>query len=95
MNSSDYLNKTVLIGASWVDAHNEVVERKQMFGTIEGVDDQGIVVRLKNDTIFTLPPYPGALQPAEPGEYTIHSTLEIVNDPDFLTVWTFRENEGG
>ncbi len=91
MSHSDYLNKTVLIGASWVDAANEVVERRQVFGTIERIDDdEGIIIRLRNGELFTMPPYPNALQPAEPGDYTIHSTLEIIRDPDFLAVWTFR-----
>ncbi|MCB0712331.1 MAG: hypothetical protein KDD67_08390 [Ignavibacteriae bacterium] len=90
MNSSDYLNKTVLLGASWVDSANEVVDRRQVFGEIEKIDDQGIYVRLRNGDLFTMPPYPNALQPAEPGEYTVHSTLEIITNPDFLAVWTFR-----
>ncbi|MGE3801135.1 MAG: hypothetical protein AB7H80_08960 [Candidatus Kapaibacterium sp.] len=90
MNRSDYLNKTVLIGASWVDSANEVVDRRQIFGEIEEINDDGIQVRLRNGETFTMPPYLNALQPAEPGEYTVHSTLEIITDPDFLAVWTFR-----
>ena len=91
MNHSDYLNKTVLIGASWVDDADQVVERRQMYGTIERIGDEGIEIVMRDGEKLILPPYPNALQPAEPGEYTLQETLEIVNDPDYLAVWIFRK----
>ena len=90
MNHSDYLNKTVLIGASWVNANDEVVERKQLYGTIDRIDSDGIAVITRTGETIILPPYINALQPAEPGEYTLQETLEIIYDPDYLAVWTFR-----
>ena len=90
MKTSDLIGKTILIGAQWGDSErDEEVRVRQMFGTIENVDDDGIHVRLRDGELFTLPPYLNALQPAEPGEYTLSTTLEIVNDPDYLVVWTF------
>jgi hypothetical protein len=90
MAYENLIGKTILIGAQWGDAErDEDVRIRQMFGTIERVDDDGIHVRLRDDELFVLPPYPGALQQAEPGEYTLSTTLEIVHDPDYLVVWTF------
>ncbi|MCE2504299.1 MAG: hypothetical protein J4G05_09625 [Chlorobi bacterium] len=44
MDYTDYLNKTALIGTSWVNANDEVVERRQMYGTIKRIDNKGIAV---------------------------------------------------
>lgn len=94
MNHDSYLNKTVLVGADFVDDNDEVVDRRQFVGVIEEVDEEtGIRLRLRNGETLTLPPYLNALQPAQPGEYTLQSTLEIVRDPDFLAVWTIRKND--
>jgi len=91
MNPSDYVNKTVIVGANYADGNDEVVEVRQFVGVVESADEtSGIVIRLRNGEALELPPAFGAFQPAEPGDYTLTSTLEIVRDPDYLVVWTFR-----
>ncbi len=92
MNHSDYLNRVVLVGASWVNQEDRVVRQREFYGTIESIDpDRGIDLRLPDGELFTLPPYTGALQPAEPGEYTLRSTREVVQNPDYLVVWRFSD----
>lgn len=92
MRREDYLEKTVLLGANYADRNDDIVERRQYVGVIEDVDEaEGISIRLRNGELLQLPPTFEAFQPAEPGEYTLQSTLEIIRDPDFLVVWTFRE----
>ncbi len=89
----EYLEKTVLVGADYLDENDEVVERRQFVGVIKEVDpEKGIRLQLRNGESVTLPPYLNALQPAEPGDYTLQSTLEIVRNPDFLAVWKLRAN---
>ena len=39
---------------------------------------------------FTLPPESDAYSPADPGEYRLHSSGEVVSDPDYLTTWTVQ-----
>jgi hypothetical protein len=37
-----------------------------------------------------LPPHRPSYAPAEPGDYHLRSTGEIVVDPDYVTTWTVR-----
>lgn len=88
----EYLGKVVLVGASWVDARDQVVRQREFYGVIESVEEgKSINLRLPDGELFELPPYISALQPAEPGEYRLQTTREAVNDPDFLVVWRFSE----
>ena len=87
-----YLNRVVLVGVSWVDGRDQVVRQREFYGRIEAIDpDRGIDLRLPDGELFTLPPYLSALQPADPGEYTLQSTREVIRDPDFLTVWRLQD----
>ena len=89
---TSYINQVVLVGASWVDEADRVVRQREFYGRIESVDlDRGIDLRLPDGELFTLPPYVGALQPAEPGEYTLRTTREVVRNPDYLVVWRFSD----
>lgn len=95
MSHAEYLEKTVLVGADYLDENDEVVERRQFVGVIKEIDEEkGILLQLRNGTTFLLPPFLNALQPAEPGDYTLQTTLEIVRDPDFLAVWRLRGEVG-
>lgn len=92
MTHSDYLNRVVLVGASWVNEKDQVVRQREFYGTIESVDSgRGIDLRLPDGELFTLPPYTAALLPADPGEYTLRSTREVIQNPDYLVVWRFFE----
>lgn len=94
MKQEDYLNKTVLLGVNYANRNGDVVERRQYVGVIEAVDEtEGIAIRLRNGELLELPPTFGALEPAEPGDYTLQSTLEIIRNPDFLAIWTFFGDE--
>ena len=88
----EYLDKLVMIGLTYhkqVDGKDEVVEQKQVHGRIVRVSyGEGIIFELDDGTEFTLPPILSLLQPAPPGEYTEHSTGEVIVDPDFATVWS-------
>jgi hypothetical protein len=44
----------------------------------------------KEGELFWLPPDIRAFQDAQPGEYRLRSTGEIVVDPDFITNWTIN-----
>ena len=37
---------------------------------------------------YVIPPVLDDLGPAEPGEYRLHSTGELVTDPDYMTSFT-------
>jgi len=50
--------------------------------------DQVVHIRLKDtNEDFTLPPDLSAFQKAQPGEYRLRRTGEVIVNPDYLCVW--------
>jgi hypothetical protein len=47
----------------------------------------GIVLALPDGEEYTLPPDLDALRSAEPGEYELSGTGEVVVDPDYTSIW--------
>jgi hypothetical protein len=84
--------KRVLIGINYCDNNDNLIEQKQVYGTIIKADaTDGFAIRLegqKEGELFWLPPDIRAFQDAEPGEYRLRSTGEIIVDPDFIMYWT-------
>jgi hypothetical protein len=86
------VGKTVLIGITRLDHHDELIEKTEKFGRIASVDpDDGIKVDVGERELFTLPPNPEHFIDARPGIYRLRSTGETVEDPDLTTIWTIKE----
>ena len=90
---ADLPGKVILIGVTYVDKQDNLLERKQWWGVIEEASSAtGIRVTLKNSSEpCVLPPDLGAIRKAERGEYRMKDTGEVVTDPDFITTWTCVE----
>lgn len=88
------IGKTVLVGKTYVRG-DEAVEQVQFHGLIEEVDERsGLALRrADNGDLEWLPPDLRAYKPAEPGEYTLRSTGEVVDDPDFISTWIVERDE--
>ena len=88
-----YLGKYVLVGITYLDIDGNLVEKREFHGDIVRINErEGLVIKLRNsDQEYKLPPALHTLEPASKGEYCLHSTGEIVVDPDFTTVWTSRK----
>jgi hypothetical protein len=84
----ELLGKTVLVGLTYASPDGDVRERRQMHGVIESADDAGVGIREPSGALFTLPPGFDAFEVADPGEYTLRGTGEVVVDPDLLCSWT-------
>ena len=84
---SELVGKTILIGLTYYTAENELIERKQFWGTVVESNKSRILVRLNNGEMFNLPPDLSAIKKAPLGEYRLHSTGEVVVNPDYLTTW--------
>jgi len=84
------VGKHLLVGLTYLDHAGQPSSRRQVHGTVLRVNAaEGIVIALEpSGEEFTLPPAFEAIEPAAPGEYRLHSTGEIVVDPDFTA--TFR-----
>ena len=92
---ADLIGKVILIGVTYVDQEEQVLERKQWWGVIESASaDDGIRVNLKNSSDpCVLPPDLNAIRRAASGEYRLKESNEVIRDPDFLTTWTCVEPE--
>lgn len=87
---SDLIGKTILIGFTYYTSTNEFIEQKQCWGRVIESNENRILVKLNDGEIFELPPDLSSTQVAAPGEYRLHSTGEIVVNPDYLTTWNIN-----
>lgn len=80
-----YVGKRLLVGVTYKDANGNVTHQEQFHGPIVEASAGGLVmVRADNGARVNLPP---ELQKAEPGEYRLPTTGEVVIDPDFIATW--------
>jgi hypothetical protein len=86
------VGRVLLVGVSYLDEVGEVRDQIQFAGVVLAVDPLVTIERSGKDP-FTLPPVPDAYDIADPGEYRLRSTGEVVVDPDFVTTWTVRPPE--
>jgi hypothetical protein len=91
--AASYIGKHLLIGMTYLDHKQELIEQKQFHGEIIRINDhEGIVIRLHgSDKEFKLPPDTASLKAAPPGEYRLRATGEVVVNPDLLTTWTLTK----
>ncbi|MEO6913203.1 MAG: hypothetical protein ABI182_04175 [Candidatus Baltobacteraceae bacterium] len=89
-----YLGKTLVIGLDHVDDDDKVVEQEQFWGTISGLDAEGWILidlkgatRSKESNTLRLPPQLEAFQKADKEIYTLHTTGEQIENPDYVAVW--------
>ena len=80
------VSKTLLVGMVYVDSNGIVVERVQFAGVVTSVDPL-VEIDIGDEEPFTLPPDPDAYDVADPGEYRLRASGDVVVDPDFITSW--------
>lgn len=89
--ADSYIGKYILIGVTYFNKEGELLEQIQMHGVIESANTQGLTISLKgkkNGESWVMPPVLDAIQPANPGSYSLHSTGEVIEDPDLLSTWS-------
>jgi hypothetical protein len=97
-SEADWLvGKTILVGITRVAADRATIKSQgQYHGKIVRADrSSGIVIECDgvwSGTTVTLPPHTGAIHPADPGEYRLRSTGEVIKNPDVLTTWSITES---
>ncbi len=87
--AEELIGKHVLVDITRVDHTEKVIAHQQVHGRVTAIDNC-IHIRLATGEDYKLPPDPGAFLPAAPGEYRLHSTDEIVVNPDFTSIWTVK-----
>lgn len=82
-----------MVGITVLDANENLVNQFQFFGTVIRISEEGIgIEREDTSDIFTLPPDIRGFSIAEPGEYRLRSTGEVIVDPDILSTWTVHSS---
>ncbi len=93
------IGKRVLVGLTYHDHNDKFLEQRQVHGIVVRVDSkQGIAIELQGERtteLFWLPPDLRSLQEADPGEYRLRSTGEVVVDPDYLFTWIINKSKPG
>jgi hypothetical protein len=85
-DGSGYVGKRLLIGITYQTKTGTVLREEQYHGYIIKAGEGGIIVeRADTGEQISLPPI---LQPAEPGQYRLSLTGEVVVDPDYFAKWT-------
>ncbi len=92
--AAEMVGKYVLVGITYyadkdTAVHEHPTGHKQCHGDVVRVSEQeGIVMRLRHSgQEYVFPPDFRSLQKAEPGEYTLRSTKEVVLNPDYVCTW--------
>ena len=86
--SGDAVGKMLLVGITYVDAAGDVIETQQYAGRIVSASDEGgVQIETAEGETMSFPP---GLEPADPGEYRLRSTGEVIVDPDFVATWTVQ-----
>lgn len=92
--ADDIIGKIMLVGITYYTAKNEFIEQKQFWGTVVEANKDTILIKQKNGTLLSLPPDLSSTLRAAPGEYRLHSTGEVIVDPDYLITWNCVKDDG-
>jgi hypothetical protein len=88
-SASELVGKRVLIGLTRMRSGESDLE--QMFGRVRSASaEDGFEVELEGTRAgetYWLPPQLDAFDPAEPGEYRLRNSGEVVINPDFVATW--------
>ncbi|MFN8398234.1 MAG: hypothetical protein U0176_26730 [Bacteroidia bacterium] len=79
-----------LIGLTFVDENEAVIEQYQTSGRFKEFDDVLMRLEREDGSIYQVPYDPDTIAYAEPGEYRERSTGRIIVDPDFIIRWTIN-----
>lgn len=86
---SHVVGKVFLIGLTFCDADNNVLEQYQTSGVVERLTDEGLLIfRRKDGNLYAMPYDHECIKKAEKGTYTEHLTGNIIVDPDYIMIGT-------
>jgi len=80
--------KTLLIGLTFLDRDDGIIELYQTHGTVLELTDEGLIRMARKDaSIFCIPYDNTAFKKAAEGEYRLRSNGEVVVNPDYIVTW--------
>ena len=86
-----FKGKVFLIGLTFIDQDENVIEQYQTSGIVDELTDNGFFkFDRSNRSVFQLPYDDRAIKEAAEGEYSEKSTGKIIINPDYITTWTIN-----
>ena len=82
------IGKYVLVGVTRRDANDEVLSIEEIHGEVLRISQEdGVIISQHDGSEFGLPPLLDCYQEAEEGIYTLKSTNEKIENPDYLATF--------
>jgi len=92
--AAELVGTHLLVGLTHLDHAGNVLHKEQFHGTvIRASVEEGVILVDAEGKQHRVPLDRDAFRPADPGEYRLRSTGEVVVDPTWLTTWTVRPPE--
>jgi len=92
--AAELVGTHVLVGLTHMDRAGNVLRKEQFHGKVVRASvKEGVILVDAEGQERWVPLDREAFEPAEPGEYRLRSTGEVVVDPTWLTTWTVHPPE--
>jgi hypothetical protein len=92
--AAELLGTHLLVGITRLDQAGQVLEKQQFHGMVVRASvSEGVTLRDSQGREHWVPLRRDAFEPAEPGEYRLRSTGEVVKNPTWLSTWTVHPPE--
>lgn len=86
--------KVFLIGLTFVDEDDKVIERYQTHGRVARLTIDGFFKIIRDDnSIFRIPYLKDTIKKAKLGAYREKSTGETIENPDFIMTWKVKTSD--
>lgn len=92
--AASLIGKTILIGVTYLNEQGEQERQLSMHGVIQTASPEGVRVALRGDRdgeTWNMPPNLDVISPMAPGNYRLRETDEVVENPDFVVIWTIAK----
>lgn len=83
--ANDLIGSTLFVGISHLDRDGNFLEKEQVFGTVDSVDNRaGIILIQTSGEPYVLAPVLDAIEVGEIGSYQLSEDHELVENPDYV-----------
>ena len=98
VKKQDFIGKSILVGFTWIDRDDNVLEQRSAFGTITRIADHMLYFDCGDGEEVTIPFDPEHIEKSDPARiYNLHNPQTTITDVDFTSEWTIYhspEDEG-
>lgn len=86
--AKNMIGKYVIVGITRLNTNEELLGTEEVHGEIIKVSQEdGLTILQSDGSKFNLPPLLDCYQEADPGIYTLKSTKEKIENPDYLATF--------